>query len=100
MGSSHRAGHSSSVWNWKKRPKAPGTDVAERHLTTYLHTTMDRRQETFSFNIDKSVGHRVEQGAGGSGAGVAQEALLDFPREMEMKRKDTTESAAAKAWSD
>lgn len=42
----------------------------------------------------------MEQGAGGNEAGVAQEAALDFPREMEMKRKGTTESAAAKAWSD
>lgn len=62
--------------------------MAERHLTTYLHT-MDRWQERFSFSIGMATKvWGVEWGGGwGSGAGVAQEALLIFPRKMEMKRK-------------
>lgn len=65
MGSSHRAGHSSSVRNWKKRPKAPGTDVVERHLTTYLHTTMGRRQENFLLILTKVWGVEWSRGLGG-----------------------------------
>lgn len=41
----------------------------ERHLTTYLHTTMDRRQGKFSFGIGKSVGRRVERRDWGMGQG-------------------------------
>lgn len=49
--------------------------MAGRHLTTYPHTAMDRKRERSSFNIGKSVGLRVEWGAGRS-----QEALLVFPK--------------------
>lgn len=44
-------------------------DVAESHLTTYLHTIVDRRQERFSFDGGKSVGCRMGWEVG---AGVAQ----------------------------
>lgn len=69
MGSSHRASHYSSVWDWKKRPTALEIDVPESHLTTYLHTIVDRRQERFSFDSGKSVGCRMGWEVG---TGVAQ----------------------------